>query len=88
MALESKDDSLARMKLLSVFLLLSISISAFAAPRRSSSPVHVRSAVTKRGVYRPAHARTAPDRTQRNNWSSKPNVNPYTGKAGTRTPKK
>ncbi|HUZ93316.1 MAG TPA: hypothetical protein VMU57_00230, partial [Edaphobacter sp.] len=73
------------MKFLAIFLLLST--SAFATPRRyrSPSPVHVRSTVTKRGVYRTAHVRTAPDRTQRNNYSTKGNMNPYTGKAGTRT---
>jgi len=50
-----------------------------------AAPVHVRGTVTKSGTYRQPHVRTAPDRTQRNNWSSKPNVNPYTGKFGHRT---
>ena len=69
------------MKASLVFLCLSLSALA-------SSPVHVKPTVTKKGEYRQAHVRTAPDHTQRNNWSSKPNVNPYAGKAGTRTPKK
>jgi len=59
-----------------VFLLL-LSTAAFA--------VHVRSTVTKKGVYRRAHVRTAPDQTQRNNYSAKGNVNPYTNKAGHKT---
>jgi hypothetical protein len=42
--------------------------------------------VTKRGGYVTPHRATNPDRTRLNNWSSKPNVNPYTGKAGTRNP--
>jgi hypothetical protein len=68
------------MKTLAVLLLLSI--SAFAAP------VRVRPSVTKRGVYRQPHVRTSPDHTQRNNYSTKGNVNPYTGKAGHRTAKR
>jgi hypothetical protein len=44
----------------------------------------VRSYVKKNGTYvQPAH-RTSPDRTQRNNYSTKGNVNPYTGKRGTK----
>lgn len=57
-------------------LLLLCSLPAFARP------IHVRSSVTKRGVYRPSHVRTSPDHTQRNNWSAQGNVNPYTGKPG------
>jgi len=42
----------------------------------------------KDGTYvAPSHA-TNPDRTKLNNWSSKGNVNPYTGKAGTKDPYK
>jgi hypothetical protein len=40
------------------------------------------------GTYVAPHRQTNPDRTQRNNWSSKGNVNPYTGKVGTKTPKR
>ena len=64
-------------------VLLLASSFAYAAP-----PVHVRSTVTKTGEYKPAHERTAPNSTQRDNYSAKGNVNPYTGKAGTVTPKK
>ena len=32
------------------------------------------------------HHRTAPNSTQRDNFSSKPNVNPYTGAPGTKEP--
>ena len=58
-----------------------LAISSFAFAQKS---VYVRSTVTKSGEYRQAHERTAPDHTQRNNWSAKGNVNPYTGKVGTR----
>jgi hypothetical protein len=47
---------------------------------------HVRQYTDKNGRVVPAHRQTNPDETQRNNWSSKPNVNPDTGKPGTITP--
>jgi len=34
------------------------------------------------------YQRTAPNGTQKDNWSSKPNVNPYTGNEGTKEPQK
>jgi len=52
------------------------------------STVHVQSHVTKSGTYVPAHVRTAPDHSKYNNWSTKGNANPYTGKAGTKDPNK
>ncbi len=45
----------------------------------------VRGHVTKQGVYVPPHQRTTPDKTINNNWSTKPNTNPYTGKEGSKT---
>lgn len=42
----------------------------------------------KSGTHVQPHTRTSPNHTQRDNWSSKGNVNPYTGKAGTKMPKK
>ena len=57
---------------------------SYAAPR--SSVVHVRGHVTKAGTYIAPSYRTAPDHTKLNNWSSKPNVNPYTGRSGTKDP--
>ncbi len=77
--LRSPDVILPRMKALVILLLAS---TAFAAP------VRVRPTVTKQGVYRQPHVRTSPDSTQRNNYSTKGNVNPYTGKAGHRTAKR
>jgi len=56
------------------WLLLLLTVPAFAQ-------VHVHSSVTRKGVRR-AHVRTSPDHTQRNNYSAKGNVNPYTLKAG------
>lgn len=51
----------------------------------SSSKSHsVRGYTTKRGTYVAPHRQTNPDHTQRNNYSTKGNVNPSTGKVGTR----
>ncbi len=44
----------------------------------------VRGYVKKNGAYVQQHHRTSPDHTQRNNYSAKGNVNPYTGKPGTK----
>lgn len=48
--------------------------------------VRVHSYVTKRGTYVAPSIRTSPNRTRTDNWSSRPNVNPYTGGAGTKNP--
>lgn len=48
----------------------------------------VRGHTTKRGTYVAPTRATNPNRTQRDNYSSKGNVNPSSGKAGTRTPTK
>ena len=50
----------------------------------SSSSHAVRGYTTRRGTYVAPHRQTNPDHTQRNNYSTKGNVNPWTGKAGTR----
>ena len=50
-------------------------------------PVQVRAHVRSDGTYVPSHYRTRADSTQTNNWSSIPNVNPYTGEPGRRTPR-
>jgi len=51
----------------------------------SSSPgsVYVQPHIRDNGSYVQGHYRTRPDSTRSNNWSSKGNVNPYTGKRGT-----
>jgi hypothetical protein len=42
----------------------------------------------KDGKYVEPHRATNPNQTQRDNWSSKPNVNPYNGKPGTKEAEK
>lgn len=51
----------------------------------SSRSDHAISGYTRGGTYvRPSHA-TNPDATRNNNYSTKGNVNPYTGKLGTKS---
>jgi len=52
--------------------------------KKSSSHEHVSSYTTKKGKHVKAHERSAPNGTQKDNYSSKGKVNPYTGKRGTK----
>ena len=49
----------------------------------SGGAVHVRGYIRKDGTYVAPHYRSAPDGSLQNNWSTKGNVNPYTGEEGT-----
>lgn len=48
--------------------------------------VHVRGHVAKNGTYVAPHVRTAPNQLKYDNWSTKGNANPYTGKKGEKDP--
>jgi len=48
--------------------------------------VNVRPYTKKDGTLVDGHRRSGPDGSKGNNWSSKGNVNPYTGKPGTKEP--
>jgi hypothetical protein len=66
-------------KILCLMLLL-----IFVAPSVSfAKNVRVKSSITKAGKYRKTHVRTTSNKTKLDNWSTKGNVNPYTGKKGT-----
>lgn len=75
-----------------VVLMLSPLVTHAASPyagnqgNPNTTPVH--GYTKKDGTYVAPYQRTAPNGTQRDNWSSKPNVNPYTGKEGTKEPQK
>lgn len=49
---------------------------------------HVDGYITKSGKYVAPHERTAPNKNKSDNWSTKGNVNPTTGKSGTVDPNK
>ena len=42
--------------------------------------------VDRNGVFHPAHYQTNPNNNPWDNWSTRGNYNPFTGKPGTRTP--
>lgn len=50
------------------------------------STTSVRGYTKKDGTYVAPHHRTSPDSSKNNNWSTKGNENPYTGKPGTKEP--
>ena len=62
---------------------LVFSLPAYAKPPKT---VQVDGHVKKDGTYVPPHNRTSPNSTTSDNWSTSPNVNPYTGKQGTKVP--
>lgn len=73
------------MKTLTTILLLGALALPFSAEaRRSGGTVHVRGHVTKTGRYVPPHTRTAPNRSKADNYSTRGNANPYSGKKGTK----
>jgi hypothetical protein len=68
-------------------LVISICILGFSAlAEAKGGTVTVRQHVTKDGTFVPEHVRTAPNDTRDDNWSTKGNTNPYTGKEGTKNP--
>jgi hypothetical protein len=54
----------------------------------AASDTYIKPYVKKDGTYVPGHYQTKPNETKVDNYSSKPNVNPYTGKTGTVDPYK
>lgn len=63
-----------------ILVLVVLAMSSTAMARSVSVRGHIRSD----GTYVAPHVRSAPDNTTINNWSTAPNINPYTGQAGKR----
>jgi hypothetical protein len=57
---------------------------AFTLP--ASAQVGVNGYYRSNGTYVQPYVRSAPDSSYNNNWSVKPNVNPYSFQGGTRNP--
>lgn len=53
----------------------------------SSAQVYVNPYIDKNGEAHPGHFRTKPNSTDLDNYSTKGNINPYTGQEGTKTPR-
>jgi hypothetical protein len=58
--------------------------STTACCSKSSSDVHVHGYTKRNGTVVPPYYRSLENGTQRDNFSTKGNVNPYTGKVGTK----
>ncbi len=65
-----------------VALAVAVASPAFAAD------THVKGYTKKNGTYVAPHKQTAPDKSKANNYSTKGNTNPNTGKKGTVDPDK
>lgn len=61
-------------------------IGALMLPTAVSAQVHVKGYVKKDGTYVAPYVRSSPNNTTLDNYSTRGNVNPYTGKVGTRDP--
>lgn len=55
---------------------------------KKEGDVSVKGYYRKDGTYVKPYHRSSPNKTDADNWSTKGNVNPYTGKEGTKEPKK
>jgi hypothetical protein len=69
-----------------VLLFPSVTLAKGGGRGGKGGPVTVKPYTRKDGTHVEGHHRSAPDRSKSNNWSSKGNVNPFTGKPGTNKP--
>ena len=65
-------------------LFLTLVFAIIATMTFAQSQVKVNGYYRSNGTYVQPHYRTAPNHTVRDNWSTYPNVNPHTGKTGTK----
>lgn len=68
-----------------VFLLVVVACFAMNLAT-AQADTYVRGYHRSDGTYVRPHYRSSPDGSYNNNWSVYPNVNPYTGRQGTRPP--
>ena len=73
------------MSILKSFLISCLAVIALISSLTSYADVSVRGYYKKNGTYVKPHMRSNPDSSFSNNWSTVGNVNPYTGKKGTKT---
>ncbi len=69
-------------KIICSLILITVSTSSFAVGSH-----RVRGYTKINGTYVAPHLKTYSNHTQRDNYSSRPNINPYTGKSGTKLPR-
>jgi hypothetical protein len=76
------------MKIRSLVTLLSLAALAITLNIGAFAQTRVRGYTKRDGTRVESHRRTSPNKTERDNWSTKGNTNPDTGKKGTKTPRK
>lgn len=69
-------------------LIIGLVIASLATPVMAQGTNTVRGHVRKDGTYVPPHVRTNPNSTTHDNWSTRGNTNPTTGRQGTVDPYK
>ena len=67
-------------------LILGSALLAFTFAVEAFADTYVRGYTRKDGTYVAPYYRSSPNKSYNDNWSVKPNVNPYTGRRGTRSP--
>src|SRR4051794_14410817 len=63
-----------------------IALAAITLPATTSAQTYVHGYTKSNGTYVAPHYRSSPDNSLYNNYSTRGNVNPYTGKVGTKDP--
>lgn len=67
-----------------ILMITAIALGSFATV--ATAQVHVRGYFKRDGTYVAPSVRSAPNNSRLGNYSTQPNVNPYTGKTGTVDP--
>lgn len=67
-------------------LILAAIAGSLLVPSIASAQVYVKGYTKSDGTYVAPHYRSSPNSTKLDNYSTKGNVNPYTGKVGTQSP--
>ena len=75
-----------RVLLVGIAALAALAADAYAKGGGRGGSHTVRGHVTSKGTYVAPHRATNPNSTRMDNWSTKGNVNPYTGRTGTKNP--
>jgi len=69
-----------------ILVILLMGANLVASPAMASGTHTVRGYFRSDGTYVAPHVQTNPNSTRLDNWSTKGNVNPYTGQEGTKDP--
>jgi hypothetical protein len=69
-----------------ILIAAAVSLLACASGSAMAQGVYHDGFTRQNGTYVQPHYQSAPDHGYNNNWSTSPNVNPYTGQQGARAP--